>query len=115
MLRIALVDDHPLMLKVVRQELARDLDLHIVWETADSTQIMALMGKERLDVLVLDLSFAGQGFEPVSAVQNLRTRFPETAILILTAHDDPLWIEELLRAGAGGYIIKSDDFSLRLP
>ncbi len=48
-------------------------------------------------------------------MRDLRARFPNMAILILTSYDDPVWVDELMRAGAGGYILKSDDFSLRLP
>jgi DNA-binding NarL/FixJ family response regulator len=114
MVRVALVDDHPLMLKIVRQELSQDLDVQIVWETTDANQVVKLVNQDRPDVLVLDLAFAGQGFEPVAAVRDLRARFPQMAILVLTAYDDPQWIEELLSAGVQGYVVKSDDFSLRL-
>jgi DNA-binding NarL/FixJ family response regulator len=65
-------------------------------------------------VLVLDLSFTGQGFEPVATVRDLCTRFKYMGILILTAFDDPVWIEELMTAGAKGYVVKSDDFSMRI-
>jgi DNA-binding NarL/FixJ family response regulator len=114
MIRIALIDDHPLILKIVRQELARAADLEILWDATDATQVMTLVAGAMPNVLVLDLSFAGHGFDPVTAVRDLRARFPQLAILILTAYDDPIWIEELLRAGAQGYVVKSDDLSLRL-
>jgi len=114
MIRVALMDDHPLMRKIVRQELARELDLQIIWDAAEAAQMMGLIAKDTPKVLVLDLSFAGQEFEPVTAVRDLRARFPQMCILILTAYDDPIWIDELLRAGAQGYIVKSEDFSLRL-
>lgn len=114
MIRVALMDDHPLILKIVRQELSRDLDIEIIWESQDSADMLTRIAQQTPDVLVLDLSFSGQAFEPVAAVRDLQARFPHMAILILTGHDDPVWIEELLRAGAKGYIIKSEDFSLRL-
>lgn len=114
MIRVALSDDHPLILKIVRQDLARELDLRLLWETSDARQILSLIKAEPPDVLVLDLAFAGQDFEPVSSIRDLRTRFPSMAILILTAYDDPVWIEELLQSGVQGYVVKSDDFSLRL-
>ncbi len=114
MLRVALIDDHPLILKIVRQELSRATDINIIWDTTDVSQIMQLTAKDMPDVLVLDLAFAGQGFEPVAAVRDLCARFGRMAILVLTAYDDPIWIEELLRAGAKGYVVKSDDLSLRL-
>ncbi len=114
MIRVALSDDHPLILKIVQQELSGDARLHIVWTTTDSGQIVPLVNEDTPDVLVLDLSFAGQGFEPVSLARDLCARFPRLAILVLTAYDDPLWIEELLDAGVKGYVVKSDDFSLRV-
>jgi DNA-binding NarL/FixJ family response regulator len=114
MIRVALIDDHPLMLKIVRQELGAEPDLSILWQTPDSGEMMARITNQTPDVLVLDLGFAGQAFEPVTAVRDLRARFPHMAILILTAFDDPVWIEELLRAGVQGYVVKSEDFSLRL-
>lgn len=114
MIRVALVDDHPLMLKIVRQELACETDLTIIWESVDSGAVMARVAADMPDVLVLDLSFAGQAFEPAAAVRDLVARFPQMMILILTAYDDPLWIEELLRAGAKGYVIKSEAITLKL-
>lgn len=114
MIRVALIDDHPLMLKIVRQELGRELDLDILWDCMDSSETMARVAQHVPDVLILDLSFTGQPFEPVAAVHDLRARFPQMQILILTAHDDPLWIEELLHAGARGYVIKSENISLKL-
>src|SRR5437588_330184 len=97
MIRVALIDDHPLILKIVRQELSRATDLEIIWDASDSSQIMPLVAGNTPNVLVLDLSFAGRGFEPVTAVRDLNARFPGMFILILTAEDDPIWIEELLK------------------
>ena len=114
MTRVALIDDHPLILKIVRQELARATDIDIIWEANDSAQVMTLVAANLPHVLVLDLSFAGHGFDPVTTVRDLRSRFPQMYVLILTAYDDPVWIEELLRAGAHGYVVKSDDLSLKL-
>jgi DNA-binding NarL/FixJ family response regulator len=114
MTRVALIDDHPLILKIVRQELARATDLDIIWDSSDSGQVMSLVAANTPHVLVLDLSFAGRGFDPVTTVRDLRARFANMYVLILTAFDDPVWVEELLRAGAHGYVVKSDDLSLRL-
>jgi len=114
MIRVAILDDHPLMRKIIRQELSRAMDLLIVWDAEDATQVIALVASDTPDVLLLDLSFAGRGFDPVTAVRDLRARFSQMAVLILTAYDDPVWVEELLRAGAQGYVVKSDDLSLRL-
>jgi DNA-binding NarL/FixJ family response regulator len=114
MIRVALMDDHPLVLRIVRQELARESDLEVIWDTSDANQMVTMINKDTPEVLILDLAFSGQAFEPVGAVRDLRARVPQMAILILTAYDDPVWIEELLQAGVQGYVVKSDDLSLRL-
>jgi DNA-binding NarL/FixJ family response regulator len=114
MIRVALIDDHPLILKILRQELGRELDIRLIWDSGDAKRMNALINARTPDVLVMDLGFAGQDFEPVSAVRDLKARFARMGVIILTGYDDPVWIEELLKAGANGYVVKSDDFSLRL-
>lgn len=114
MIRVALMDDHLLILRILRQELAREPDIRLLWETNDATTMIGQVNSHTPDVLVLDLGYTGQAFEPVSAVRDLKARFPTMSILILTGFDDPVWIDELIRAGAQGYVVKSDDFSLRI-
>ncbi len=114
MIHVALMDDHPLILRILRQELERELDIRVLWDTSDSSQLLTQIKQSPPNVFVLDLAFAQQNFEPVAAVLDLRARYPQMAILILTAYDEPIWVDELLRAGAQGYVVKSDDFSLRL-
>src|SRR5258708_20196980 len=111
MIRVALIDDHPLILKIVRQELARSTDLDIIWDANDSGQVMSLVAANMPDVLVLDLSFAGRGFDPVTTVHDLRARFPQVKILILTAFDDPIWIQEFLRPALHAHVFKTDSIA----
>jgi DNA-binding NarL/FixJ family response regulator len=67
------------------------------------------------DVVVLDLGMSTEVFEPISAVRQLRQNHPQVQILVLTGYDDELYIREITKAGARGYLLKSDDFSLNLP
>jgi len=113
-IRLALIDDHPLILKILRQDLSKETDIAIIWETTSPDEMYSHLREAKPDVLVLDLFFGGQGFEPVTQVHDLHARYPAMKILILTAYDDPIWIAELIEAGVHGYVVKSDDFSLRL-
>ncbi|MBK8021334.1 MAG: response regulator transcription factor [Chloroflexi bacterium] len=113
-IQVGLADDHPLILKVLRQELERALDLHILWDTDEALALPRLLQQAPPDVLILDLAFAGRAFDAASFVRDVRGRYPQLKVLIFTAYDDPTWVEELLTAGAHGYVVKSDDFSLRL-
>ncbi|MBL8133756.1 MAG: response regulator [Anaerolineae bacterium] len=113
-IQIGLADDHPLILKVLRQELTRALDVTILWETGEPATLPRLVQQFPPDVLVLDLAFAGAAFDPASFVRETLARSPQMKILIFTAYDDPVWIDDLLDAGAHGYVVKSDDFSLHM-
>ncbi len=114
MIRVAFADDHPLILKILRQEVDRALDVQVIWGVEAVDHLLSAITRQTPDVLVLDLTFAGNAFDPAGTVRDLRSRFAAMAILILTAQDDPIWVEELLHAGAAGYVVKSDDLSLRL-
>jgi DNA-binding NarL/FixJ family response regulator len=54
-------------------------------------------------------------FDPISSVKILHEQYPNVKVLILTGYDDGLWVRELVKAGASGYMLKSDDFSLNIP
>jgi DNA-binding NarL/FixJ family response regulator len=57
----------------------------------------------------------GEPFDPIATVQTLHDQFPRMKVIILTGEEDGLWARELVKAGAWGYILKSDDFSLNIP
>lgn len=113
-IRVIAVEDHPLMLKAIRDELTHDPDIEIVGELNHSFELAKLVHEKRPDVLVLDLSLSGETFDPVSTVRNLSQAHPHLHILILTGFDDALLIHSVIEAGALGYILKNDDLSMKL-
>lgn len=114
-IRVIAVEDHPLMLKAIREELSSDPDILVVGELTRGSDLARVVREKQPDVLLLDLALSGEPFEPITAVRNLTQANPKLRILILTGYDDPRLMHSLIEAGALGYILKSDDLSMELP
>ena len=114
-IRVIAVEDHPLMLKAIVDELSSDPEIQVVGELSHSLELARMVREKNPDVLVLDLSLAGENFDPVTTVRNLTQSNPTLHILILTGFNDPLLMHALIEAGALGYILKNDDLSMQLP
>lgn len=106
MVRILVVDDHV----VVRSGLMMLLDgkhgMSVVGEAADGDEALAVAMELRPDVVLMDLSMP-HGKDGLTATSELKKLLPETAILILTMHDDEEYLFRAIQAGASGYILKS--------
>ncbi len=114
-IRVIVVEDHPLMLKAIRDELSSDPEIQVVGELDRGSGLAKMVHDVQPDVLVLDLALSGEPFEPLTSVRNLTRANPNLSILILTGYDNPLLMRSLIDAGALGYILKSDDLSMQLP
>ena len=114
-IRVIAIEDHPLMLKIVVDELDAMPDIKVVGTADHGSKLMALVREKSPDVVVLDIGMSTGVFDPISAVRNVLQTFPQVHFLILTGNDNRTYIQELVAAGALGYILKSDDISLSLP
>jgi DNA-binding NarL/FixJ family response regulator len=115
MIKVLVVEDHHLMLQAVVDQLESEPDIVIVGTTNKGSLVHKMVRTTSPDVVVLDLGMSTEVFEPISAVRQLRQNHPKVQILVLTGYDDPLYMREITKAGALGYLLKSDDFSLNLP
>lgn len=115
MIKVLVIEDHHLMLQAVVDQLEAEPEIEIVGTSNKGSQVHQLVRTFSPDVVILDLGMSTEVFEPVSAVQQLRQDHPNVQILVLTGYDDPLYMREITKAGARGYLLKSDDFSLNLP
>jgi DNA-binding NarL/FixJ family response regulator len=104
--RIVVVDDHP----IVRQGLAllinRESDLMVCGEAEDATGAMHVLASARPDVLIVDISLNGP--DGLDLLKNIRTTHRTLPVLILSMHDESIYAERALRAGANGYIMKQE-------
>ncbi|MBZ0299522.1 MAG: response regulator transcription factor [Anaerolineae bacterium] len=102
--RILLADDHAVLRSGLRLLIDNQPDLSVVGEANDGAETLVKAREHRPDVILLDLNMPG--LDGLGAVPLLRKDVPEARILILTMHDDASYVQEALRAGASGYVLK---------
>jgi DNA-binding NarL/FixJ family response regulator len=105
-IRILLVDDHPLVREWLTTLLKQQPDFQICGETGDAPEALQLIGVSQPDIAIVDISLAsGSGIELIKDIKSSHAR---VAVMVLSMHDELLYAERALRAGAGGYIMKSE-------
>jgi DNA-binding NarL/FixJ family response regulator len=105
-IRIVVVDDHPLFRESLVQLISREDDLVVCGEADCVLTATAAMERHKPDLLLLDLRLrSGDSLEFVKAV---RARFPRTRVLIISQHEETMFAERCLRAGADGYVTKQE-------
>lgn len=109
-LRILVVDDHPMVRRGTCEILSEDPDLEVVGQGANGLE--ALQEAERLkpDVVLMDLSMPQM--DGVEATKQLRARYPQLGIVILSAHDEDDHVLRALQSGANGYLLKTSSEEL---
>ncbi len=104
MKKILIVDDHPLMRKGLALSLEAEPDLTICGQVADAEEAMDALEKLDPDLAIVDISLPGMsGLELIKHMQALR---PELRTLVVSRHDEALYAERAIRAGARGYVMK---------
>ena len=114
-IRVIAVDDHHLILKALSDLLRDYSDIQLVATSNQGSQLLNMVKNHNPDVAIVDIGMTADSFDPISSVRTVHERYPNVKVLILTGYDDGLWARELVKAGASGYILKSDDFSLSIP
>ena len=107
-IRVGVVDDHPLFREGVVHMLKGVDGIQIVGEGSTATDAVTIAQERTPNVMLLDISIAGGGIE---AAQNVARTSPDTQVIMLTASDDEEHVGSALRAGARGYILKGSDGS----
>ncbi len=104
--RVFLVDDHPLVREGLSNLINHQDDLTVCGEAEDSGGATAGMEKTRPDVALIDISLKNES--GLELVKNLESKFPNVALIVLSMHDEALYAERALRAGARGYVMKRE-------
>lgn len=102
--KILLVDDHPLLRTGLAMTLDDEPDFEIVGQAADAEEALDVVDRLDPDLVVVDLSLPGMG--GLELVKHLQTIRPETRTLVVSRHDESLYAERAVRAGAKGYVSK---------
>lgn len=105
---IMLVDDHTMMREGTRRLLEEDPELRVVGEAHTGSEALALYGSLRPHVIILDIAMKGlNGFGVAQALLREGQCDPTPGILVLTAYDQPAYVQTMLRLGVRGYWLKS--------
>jgi DNA-binding NarL/FixJ family response regulator len=104
--RIFIVDDHPLVREGLTNLINGQDDLIICGEAKDSAQALDGIMKARPDVALIDISLENES--GLELVKQLRSQCPNVALIVLSMHDETLYAERVLRAGARGYVMKHE-------
>jgi DNA-binding NarL/FixJ family response regulator len=104
--RILVVDDHPIVRQGISQLIDREADMQVCGEASDAEEALAVCQTGRPDLAIVDLSLTG--VSGLKLVKQLRNRFPALAVLMMSMHDETVYAERCLQAGANGYLMKQE-------
>jgi DNA-binding NarL/FixJ family response regulator len=104
--RILVVDDHPIVRQGLTLLINREPDLLVCGEAEEATAAMHVLASARPDLLIVDISLNGP--DGIDLLKNVRLTYPSLPVLILSMHDESIYAERALRAGANGYIMKQE-------
>ena len=103
-MRILLADDHAVVRQGFRMILAAEPDMEIVGEAANGREAVELAERLQPDVVVMDVAMPE--LNGIEATRRLSESAPRTRVLALSMHKDSVYVREILRAGARGYLLK---------
>jgi DNA-binding NarL/FixJ family response regulator len=104
--RIMLVDDHPIVRQGLSESINREHDLMVCAEASDRHEALGVIEQSNPDLVIVDLSLkSSSGME---LIKDIHSRWPRLTMLVVSMHDEMLYAERVLRAGAKGYLTKQD-------
>jgi DNA-binding NarL/FixJ family response regulator len=104
--RLLIVDDHPMMRNGLAQLIDNEGDLKVCAEADNAGQAINAVSKQKFDLALVDISLPDKN--GLELIKDLRALNPALPILVVSMHDEMLYAERVLRAGARGYIMKQE-------
>ena len=104
--RILLVDDHPLVRERLAEIINREADLTVCGEAEERHEALAAISAKRPDLAIIDLTLKNS--DGMELIKDIRSRWPKLRMLVVSMHDESLYAERVIRAGALGYITKQE-------
>lgn len=104
--KILIVDDHPIVRKGLSQLINQEQDLFVLGETEDAPSALEFLKKNKPDLAIVDISL--KGIDGIELIKKIKERYHDLPILVVSMHDESLFAERALRAGAKGYIMKQE-------
>ena len=102
--KILIVDDHPIVREGLRRRIETQPDLKVGCEAGNAAEALICLEKELFDAAVVDISLPGRN--GIDLLKQIRTQGLKLPVLMLSVHDDVMYLDRALSAGAQGYIVK---------
>ena len=104
--KVLLVDDHPVVRQALAELIDQESELSVCGKAEDAAAALQAIATARPDIAVVDLSLPQvSGLE---LIKEIRAHYSDVPVLVLSIHDESLYAERVLRAGARGYVMKED-------
>ena len=107
MMRVVIVDDHPVVRQGLKMMLSSEEDITVCGEAAGFQEALDQIRETSPDAVTVDLSLDGD-LSGIELVRAIKESFPEVKSLVLSMHDESLYAERVIRAGARGYVMKKE-------
>jgi two-component system response regulator NreC len=101
---VILAEDHTIVRKGIRALLEKERDFDVLGEANDGREAVSQVGKLHPDIILMDISMPG--LNGLEATRQIKQRYPQTNVLVLSMHDTNEHIFQILQAGASGYLLK---------
>jgi two-component system invasion response regulator UvrY len=105
MIRIVIVDDHPMVRRGLREALSRERDIVIVAEAGTPDEVVPAITAQPCDVLLLDIGLPGRG--GIEVLKDVRAQWPDLRVLIVSSYPESQYALRVIKAGASGYVTKT--------
>ncbi len=104
--QVLIVDDHPILREGIVQLINQEKDLMVCGSAENASQALESIKKLQPDIAIVDLSLGGM--HGIDLIKNIKVQYDKLPVLVLSMHDESLYAERVLRAGARGYIMKHE-------
>jgi DNA-binding NarL/FixJ family response regulator len=104
--KILLVEDHQIVRQGISRIINQEPDMEVVAEAADARTALEVIDRRKLDLVIADISLPGMN--GIELLKRLKTQYPKLPVIVLSMHDEALYAERALRAGAFAYVMKKE-------
>jgi DNA-binding NarL/FixJ family response regulator len=104
--KVFLVDDHPLVREWLANLINQQTDLQVCGEADSAPKALQMIGAVKPEIAIVDISMAGGS--GIELIKNIKAGHPQVLMIVLSMHEETLYAERALRAGARGYIMKRE-------
>ena len=106
MKRLLIVDDHEVVRSGLKRLLENNKDISHIAECASGEEAYSYLYDNEVHIIIMDISMPGKG--GIETTQQIKQRYPEIKIIILSMHDNPMMVSKAIDAGANAYILKNE-------